>query len=88
MARANTGLSYRTLKSLARNALIYSFLPDAEKQQELARFDRLSVEFEASIVREQPWLQRLWWLAVEAVAAGTIAPAVRTHSRGATVTMT
>ena len=62
------GLSYRTLKALARNALIYSFLSDADKQQELARFDRASAEFEASIARQQPWPQQLWMLAAEAVA--------------------
>ena len=62
------GLSYRTLKSLARNALAYSFLAEAEKRQELARFERSSSEFEASIAKEQTWPQRLWMLAVEAIA--------------------
>lgn len=62
------GLSYRTLKSLARNALTYSFLADAEKRQEVDRFERSSREFEASIAGALPWPQRLWLLAVEAVA--------------------
>jgi adenosine deaminase len=61
-------LGYRTLKSLARNALIYSFLTEPEKQQELARFDRSSAEFEASIAGEQRWPRRLWLLMWEAVA--------------------
>lgn len=62
------GLGYRTLKSLARNALIYSFLADAEKREELARFDRASAAFEASIANERSWPQRLWLLAAEAAA--------------------
>jgi hypothetical protein len=37
------------LKAIARNALIHSFLPAADRQRELARFDRSSVEFERSI---------------------------------------
>jgi adenosine deaminase len=62
------GLGYRTLKSIARNALIYSFLTEPEKQQEVVRFDRLSAEFEASIARGQAWPRRLWMLMLEAVA--------------------
>jgi adenosine deaminase len=61
-------LGYRTLKSLARNALVYSFLTEQEKQQELRRFDRSSAEFEASIANQQAWPQRLWMLMLEAVA--------------------
>lgn len=62
------GLSYRTLKSLARNALTRSFLPAAEKERELARFGRWSAGFEAAIAGEQPWPRRLWLLMLEAVA--------------------
>ena len=34
------GLGYRTLKAIARNALIHSFLPPADQRRELERFDR------------------------------------------------
>jgi hypothetical protein len=43
------GLDYRTLKAIARNALIHSFLPVDDKRQELDRFDRSSAEFERSV---------------------------------------
>jgi adenosine deaminase len=62
------GLGYRTLRSLARNALVYSFLTDQEKQQELIRFDRSSAEFETSIASQQGWPRRVWLLILEAVA--------------------
>jgi adenosine deaminase len=62
------GLGYRTLKSLARNALVYSFLPEQAKQQELDRFDRSSAEFEAAIARAQGWPRRVWMLILDAVA--------------------
>jgi adenosine deaminase len=42
-------LGYRALKAIARNALIYSFLPSSEKQRELQRFDRASAQFEQSV---------------------------------------
>ncbi len=61
-------LSYRTLKSLARNALTHSFLAEPEKQQELARFRQSSADFEASITQQQPWPSRLWMLTLEALA--------------------
>ena len=61
-------LGYRTLKSLARNALVYSFLTEQEKQQELSRFDRSSAGFEASITSQQGWPRRLGMLILEAVA--------------------
>jgi adenosine deaminase len=62
------GLGYRTLKSLARNALVYSFLPEQAKQQELDRFDRSSAEFEAATARAQGWPRRVWMLILDAVA--------------------
>jgi adenosine deaminase len=62
------GLSYRTLKSLARNALTYSFLPESEKQRELDRFDRLSAAFEASITTEVGWQERFSLLTLETFA--------------------
>ena len=61
-------LSYRTLKSLARNALTHSFLAEPEKQQELARFRQSSADFEASITQQQRWPSRLWMLTQEALA--------------------
>jgi adenosine deaminase len=41
-------LGYRALKAIARNALTHAFLPPAEKQKELERFDRSSADFEQS----------------------------------------
>jgi adenosine deaminase len=43
------GLGYRTLKTIARNALIHSFLMANDKQRELERFDRSSADFERSV---------------------------------------
>jgi adenosine deaminase len=51
------GLEYRALKAIARNALIYSFLDEAQKRDELARFDRASAEFERSVASRQSPLQ-------------------------------
>jgi adenosine deaminase len=51
------GLGYRTLKAIARNALTYSFLDEAQKRSELERFDRSFVEFERSLARRQSALQ-------------------------------
>jgi hypothetical protein len=53
------GLGYRELKRLARNALTYSFLPQPEKERELARFDRSSAEFERATAKQQPIPARL-----------------------------
>jgi hypothetical protein len=47
-------LGYRALKAIARNALIHAFLPAAEKQKELDRFDRSSADFEQSVTGP-PW---------------------------------
>jgi adenosine deaminase len=52
------GLDYRTLKAIARNALIYSFLDEAEKKSELERFDWSYSEFERSVAHQQPALQK------------------------------
>ena len=49
-ATRDFGLEYRALKAIARNALIYAFLDEAQKRDELARFDRASAEF----LRGQP----------------------------------
>jgi hypothetical protein len=67
-------LGYRTLKSLAHSALVYSFLTEQEKQQELGRFDRSSAEFEASIASQQAWPRRLWMLILEAVGYSAQTP--------------
>ena len=40
------GLDYRTLKAIARNALIHSFLDERQKREELDRFDRSYADFE------------------------------------------
>jgi adenosine deaminase len=48
-AASEYGLGYRTLKAIARNALIHSFLPANDKQRELELFDRSSAEFERSV---------------------------------------
>jgi adenosine deaminase len=56
-AARDFGLEYRTLKAIARNALIYSFLDEAQKRDQLARFDRASAEFERSVASRQSPLQ-------------------------------
>jgi hypothetical protein len=43
------GLGYRTLKAIARNGLTHSFLAEEDKRDLLARFDRVSGEFERSL---------------------------------------
>ena len=62
------GLGYPTLKAIARNALIYSFLDEAQKRSELERFDRSYAEFERSIARQQSALQNLTVLIRAALA--------------------
>ena len=52
-------LGYRSLKSIARNALIYSFLTPDEKQKELQRFDRSTAEFERSLTGRRWRLRHL-----------------------------
>jgi hypothetical protein len=64
------GLGYRTLKAIARNALIHSFLPPSDKRAELQRFDRASVEFERTIAGRRWQLQHL----VELVKAAVVPP--------------
>ena len=56
-AARDFGLEYRALKAIARNALIYSFLDEPQKRDELARFDRASAEFERSVSSRQSPLQ-------------------------------
>jgi len=53
------GLSYRTLKAIARNALVHSFLGPEDKRKELARFDQASTEFEQSVAGRRWQLQHL-----------------------------
>ncbi len=62
------GLGYPTLKAIARNALIYSFLDEAQKRSELERFDRSYAEFERSLARQQSALQNLTVLIRAALA--------------------
>ena len=52
-------LGYRTLKEIARNGLVYSFLGPEDKRKELARFDQASVEFEQSIAGRHWQLQHV-----------------------------
>jgi adenosine deaminase len=68
-AAFDQGLDYRTLKAIARNALIYSFLDEADKKSELERFDRRFAAFERSLARQQTGLQKALTLAKAAVTA-------------------
>jgi adenosine deaminase len=52
-------LSYRTLKSIARNALVYSFLSPADKDRALKRFDDDSAAFEHSVAAGETALDRV-----------------------------
>jgi adenosine deaminase len=56
-AARDYGLGYRTLKAIARNALIYAFLDEGQKRDELKRFDRACAEFERSVAGRQTPLQ-------------------------------
>ena len=69
-AARDYGLDYRTLKAIARNALIHSFLDETQKRSELARLDRSYAEFERSVARGQSRLQN-----VVALIRAALAPA-------------
>jgi adenosine deaminase len=69
-AARDYGLGYRMLKAIARNALIYSFLDDGQKQDELRRFDRACDEFERSVAGRQTPLQN----AVALIKAAVTSP--------------
>lgn len=60
-------LSYRALKMLARASLIYSFLPEADKHEELERFDAAAKEFEHSVASRMPILNGLALVAKAAI---------------------
>lgn len=47
------GLDYRTLKAIARNALIHSFLDKKQKREELERFDRSYADFERTLAQRR-----------------------------------
>ncbi len=68
-AARDYGLSYRTLKAIARNALTYSFLEEGQRRDELARFDRSCVEFERSVASGQSPLRNAVALLEAAVTA-------------------
>jgi adenosine deaminase len=68
-AATEHGLRYRTLRATARNALIRSFLPDAEKRKELERFDAACVRFERSVANEESLPEKFLALLKAAVAA-------------------
>ena len=61
------GLDYRTLKAIARNALLHSFLDADNKREELQRFDRACADFERSVTGRRTPLQNLATL-IEAAA--------------------
>jgi hypothetical protein len=63
------GLDYRTLKAIARNALIHSFLDADKKREELQRFDRACADFERSVAGRQTSLQNVATLLRAAVTA-------------------
>jgi adenosine deaminase len=69
-AARDYGLGYRMLKAIARNALIYSFLDEGQKQDELKRFDRACAEFERSVAGRQTPLQN----AVALIKAAVTSP--------------
>jgi adenosine deaminase len=68
-AARDYGLGYRILKAIARNALIYSFLDEGQKQDELKRFDRACAEFERSVAGRQTPLQNAVALITAAVTS-------------------
>jgi hypothetical protein len=66
-AARDYGLSYRTLKEIARNALVHSFLGKEQKNDELTRFDQSVAEFERGEARTRPTVQNLLALIEAAV---------------------
>jgi adenosine deaminase len=58
-AARDYGPSYQTLKAIARNALLRSFLDQKQKGDELKRFDRSFAEFERAQTRSRPPLQNI-----------------------------
>jgi adenosine deaminase len=67
-AARDYGLSYRTLKAIARTALLHSFLDEKQKGDELKRFDRSSADFERAQARSRPPLQNILALLEAAVS--------------------
>jgi adenosine deaminase len=67
-ATRDYGLSYQMLKTIARNALLRSFLDAKQKGDELKRFDRSSAEFERAQARSRPPLQNILALLEAAVS--------------------
>jgi adenosine deaminase len=68
-AARDYGLGYRGLKAIARNALTYSFLKDADKREELAKFEKASADFERSIASQESLLANL-----QAIIKATVGP--------------
>jgi adenosine deaminase len=52
-------IGYRTLKAIARNSLVHSFLGPEDKRRELVRFDQASAEFEQTVAGRHWQLQHL-----------------------------
>jgi adenosine deaminase len=67
-AARDYGLGYRELKAIARNALLYSFLDEGQKRQEIERLDRSFVEFERAVASGHSGRQNLTALIKAAVA--------------------
>ena len=55
-AARDYGLDYAALKSIARASLVFSFLDEAQKREELAKFDQASAEFERVTAARRPVL--------------------------------
>lgn len=69
-AARDHGIGYAQLKAFAHSALTHSFLPDADKKQELARLDAAFAAFEAEISEAQTWPRKLGALLRAAVLPG------------------
>jgi adenosine deaminase len=69
-AARDYGLGYAQLKAIARNSLTYAFLGDAQKRDQLERFERRSSEFERSVASRQSTLGK----AVALIKAAVTAP--------------
>jgi adenosine deaminase len=67
-AARDYGLGYRELKAIARNAVLYSFLDERQKRQELERLDRSFVEFERAVASGRSARENITALIKAAVA--------------------
>ena len=58
-AARDYGLRYAELKQIARASLTFSFLSEADKKKELARFDAASADFERAVAARRSTLENL-----------------------------